>query len=484
MYAESFEESSFDRSNPLSIFEYSRFLVGKSLRGLLGDGVIPKCRKGKGRLGQMVESLFFKYDINSKREADFDEAHLELKCTPLLRSRTDGSLRIKERLVCTMIDYFELVDTSFEDSHLVAKCRLMLLLFYLHAGDTPVYDFEFIFRVLWKIPEKDLIQIKKDYDTIAGKVRRGEAHLLSEGDTLYLGACRKGQKGDQLQAQPFSTEKANKRAFSLKPAYMRYLLGHVVDSGRNYYTNYTEKGSVGFELVSSGELRDRGFENVILHRFNVFLGLDYTEICDRLGVDPHQSKCKYADVCGLIASNGVSKRLAKAEEFEKSGIVMKTIRLRENGMPKEAMSFKNIDYCEILENDEWTESELYEIVTTRFLFVVFRPVKGRTITVHNNATGEDSTEECFVLDKAFFWTMPPDDIEAAKKYWEHIRKNVRDNNINLDAFWSISDRKKFHVRPKATNKAQLTVNPNGGICEKYCYWFNQDYIKSIIDSNN
>ena len=146
--------------------------------------------------------------------------------------------------------------------------------------------------------------------------------------------------------------------------------------------------------------------------------------------------------------------------------------------------YKNIDYCEILENDECTESELYEIVNTRFLFVVFRPVKGRTITVHNNATGEDSTEECFVLDKAFFWTMPPDDIEAAKKYWEHIRKNVRDNNINLDAFWSISDRKKFHVRPKATNKAQLTVNPNGGICEKYCYWFNQDYIKSIIDSNN
>lgn len=57
----------------------------------------------------MVEELFFKYDINSNPEADFKDANLELKCTPLLKSKSDGSLRIKERLVCTMIDYFDIV---------------------------------------------------------------------------------------------------------------------------------------------------------------------------------------------------------------------------------------------------------------------------------------------------------------------------------------------------------------------------------------
>lgn len=103
-----------------------------------------------------------------------------------------------------MIDYFSLVNTSFEESHLLAKCKLMLLLFYLHCKDKPIYDFEFIYRILWQLPDKDLIQIKHDYETIAAKVKRGEAHLLSEGDTLYLGACRKGQKGDTLQKQPCS----------------------------------------------------------------------------------------------------------------------------------------------------------------------------------------------------------------------------------------------------------------------------------------
>lgn len=480
----SFKTATFDKSNPFSIYEFSRFLIGQSLHSLLGDEAIAKTRKGKGGLGQMVEELFFRYEINSNREADFGEANVELKCTPILQSKSDGLYRIKERLICTMIDYFELVNTKFEDSHLIAKCKLMLILFYLHISDTPIYDYEFLFRVLWELPEKDLLQIKKDYETIAEKVRRGEAHLLSEGDTLYLGACRKGQKGDSKQAQPFSNEKANKRAFSLKPAYMRYILSHVTTSGENHFSNYSQPSASHFELVSASDLQKNKFEDIILSRFEGYYGLDYLDICHKLGIMPYQAKSKYADVCGLIASDCKSKRLSSAEEFVKSGIVMKAIRLRQNGMPKEAMSFKNIDYCEVYDNDEWTKSELYEIFTNRFMFVIFKPEKGEKIAIHNNATDEDVTEDAYILDKVFFWTMPAEDIDCAQTYWEHIRKNVTDNNINLQSFWSIGDHRKFHVRPKATKKIQLTANPNGGKCEKYCYWFNQDYIKSIIDLNS
>lgn len=477
----SFTSEQFDRTSPLAIYNFSRLLIGKSLHDLLGDDIIANTRKGKGGLGQMVEKYFFGYEINSNPGADFKEAKLELKCTPLLKSKTEG-FRIKERLVCSMIDYFELASTSFEDSHLLAKCRLMLLLFYLHISGTAIYDYEFLFRILWELPPKDLLQIKKDYETIAAKVRNGEAHLLSEGDTLYLGACRKGQKGDSPQSQPFSDIKANKRAFSLKPAYMRYVLKHVLDSGENHYTNFVEQHKPEFELVTAKELEERKFEEIILSRFEDFYGLNFIEICQKLQITPYQAKNKYADIAGLIASNGEHKRLSKAEEFVKSGIVMKTIRLRPNGMPKEAMSFKNIDYTEVYENDEWIESEAYEIFTNRFMFVVFKPVKDETITLHNNVTKEDVTEQTYILDKVFFWTMPSQDIENAKEYWEHIRECVLYNNIKLDAFWSIKDDRKFHVRPKAAKKTELTTNPNGGECEKYSYWFNANYVKQIIDS--
>ena len=431
----------------------------------------------------MVEELYFKYPINSNREADFGEANLELKCTPLLKKKTDDSFRIKERLVCTMIDYFEIVNTRFEDSHLLAKCKLMLLLFYLHVSGTPIYDYEFIFRVLWQLPEKDLLIIKQDYDVIADKVRKGEAHLLSEGDTMYLGACRKGQKGDSPQNQPFSDLKANKRAFSLKPAYMKFILDHVVKSGNSFFTNYKSFDSSHYELVNTDELKKKSFEEIILGRFNKFYGLNYIEICAKLGITPYQAKNKYADIAGLIASNSQSKRISDADEFVKSGIMMKTIRLRKNGMPKEAMSFKNIDYQEVYDNDCWLKSEAYELFTNRFLFVVFKPKPEETIVVHNNKTNEDITEQSYVLDKVFFWTMPASDLEKAKTYWQHIRDNVRANKINLKYFWNISDNRDFHVRPKASKKVQLIPNPNGGEAEKYCYWFNASYVRKIIEQN-
>lgn len=477
----SFEKATFDSANPQSIYDYSRFLIGHSLHSLLGEEVVERKRKGKGSLGQMVEELFFKYDVNSVQEADFKEAGLELKCTPLLH-RQNGSLRIKERLVCTMIDYFDVAKTDFEKSHLISKCRLMLLLFYLHIKGKEFYDYEFLFRVLWQLPDKDLVQIKKDYDTIAEKVRRGEAHLLSEGDTMYLGACRKGQKGDSPQEQPNSLIKAPKRAFSLKPAYMRFILEAVEKSGNSYYSNHLAKEKTKLELVTKAELEKKSFEENIADRFKPYFGKNYLEICDMLGIKPYQAKNKYADVSALIASDGKSKRLSNADEFVKSGIEMKTIRLKDSGKPCESMSFKNIDYQEVFDNSEWTDSELYEIFTNRFFFVIFEQDKGKTITVHNNKKGIDETEDSYVLKKVFFWTMPADDLAVAQEFWENIRANVLANQISPDYFWKLDDKKSFHVRPKAVKGANQTVNPNGGTAKKYAYWFNSEYVKKIIDN--
>lgn len=68
-----------DPCSPMSIFNYSRHLIGQSLHSLIGDSVMKRKREGKESLGQMVEELFFRYDVNSNREADFADAHVELK---------------------------------------------------------------------------------------------------------------------------------------------------------------------------------------------------------------------------------------------------------------------------------------------------------------------------------------------------------------------------------------------------------------------
>lgn len=89
----------YDITNAMSIFGYSKGLLGKTLRQFAWEGYMPK--KGKGSLGQMVENLYFLLETNNYAGADFSEAGMELKCTPLKKSKQDDYL-IKERLVCNM----------------------------------------------------------------------------------------------------------------------------------------------------------------------------------------------------------------------------------------------------------------------------------------------------------------------------------------------------------------------------------------------
>lgn len=138
-------EKQYNPTDIKSIFEHSKGLLGHTLRDFAPDDY--QCRKGKGGLGEMVEKIFFGYDKNSNPDADFSVAGVELKCTPLKKSKKD-ELLIKERLVCGMIDYIEEAEKDFEHSHFYEKCRIMLLLFYLHIAKIHQLDLKFLFSVL------------------------------------------------------------------------------------------------------------------------------------------------------------------------------------------------------------------------------------------------------------------------------------------------------------------------------------------------
>ena len=454
----------YDKTSAKSIFEYSKGLLEKTLRDFVWDGYVPK--SGKGSLGQMVENIYFFLETNSNPASDFSEAGMELKCTPLNKSKLD-EYRIKERLVCNMINYCEVVKDDFEHSHFYLKCQLMLLLFYLHQSNCDKLDLEFIFSVLWKLPEKDLLIIKHDYDVIISKIKQGRAHELSEGDTMYLGACRKGQKGDSLMKQPNNPDiDAPRRAFSLKMAYMRAVLDYVVKSGKNAVSNVE---GVKSELVSVKALKKQSFEDILLKRFTPYLKMPFKKIARRKNVDiSNNPKNKFAMVANAIASSADCFNVNRSEEFLKAGLTMKTIRVQANGLIKEAMSFENIDYIEVAECENWFESRLYELFSSRFMFVVF---KEQTVG-----------KEDYVLDDVFFWTMPQQDLEYAETYWNHIKENILADHISEEYWWKGADKKKFHVRPKAQKAVDLAPTPNGKSAKKFCYWFNNDYVREIVDN--
>lgn len=356
----------------------------------------------------------------------------------------------------------------------------MLLLFYLHQEGVPRLDLKFLFAVLWQLPEKDLLIMKHDYELIINKIKNGLAHTLSEGDTMYLAACRKGQKGDSLMEQHGSRIGAPKRAWSLKMAYMRIVLEEIKSNHeKGVYTNIVLKPyETSEQLVTTEDLQSHTFDEIILKRFVPYMNNDYEELCKLLGCNAVASKQKYFTMANAIVSGQKVSNVNRTEEFIKAGLTMKTVRVQKNGGVKESMSFENIDYQEVYDCNRWYDSRLYELYSGRFLFVVFKETDGE-ITL-----SDGDKESRYVLDDVFFWTMPQADLCVAKEYWEDIRQCVINNTISPDYFWKTSDKKNFHVRPKGKDSADLAVNPNGGFVKKYCYWFNFEYVKNIINNHN
>jgi hypothetical protein len=67
----------YDKTSAVSIWQYSAGLLGHTLRESAPANYIEE-NGGKGSLGQMVEELYFLIQNNSRPEADFAEAGMEL----------------------------------------------------------------------------------------------------------------------------------------------------------------------------------------------------------------------------------------------------------------------------------------------------------------------------------------------------------------------------------------------------------------------
>ncbi|MBR3456222.1 MAG: hypothetical protein IKH26_12985 [Bacteroidaceae bacterium] len=473
----------YDKTSAISIFDYSKLLLDHCLRDYAPENT--EEYSGKGGLGQLVEKVFFEYEPNNDDGPDFAEAGLELKCTPLKYS-VKQELLIKERLVGGMINYYEDYGKSFEQSHFYKKCLLMLILFYLHQANTSRFDLKFLYALLWKLPEKDLIIIRNDYEIIMKKINSGMAHTLSEGDTMYLGACRKGQKGDSLERQRNTSIGAPRRAWSLKTSYMRTLLDFIQSKEQKACTNLEIMTIPKEEVTSLDMLRHHTFDEIVIGRFEPFYNMNCNSVFEQFGIRMTRAKNKYAIMANVIASNNTLTNVNLSEEFLKAGLMMKTIRIEKNGRIKESMSFENIDYQEVYDCDEWTDSRLYEIFSNRFLFVIFKATDGKIkIPSKKGSDKEFDLEDEYVLQKAFFWTMPQEDLVIAEEYWKDIREQVLNDNIHDGAFWKIENHRNFHVRPKAQKGFDRDISPVTGLrtADKFCYWFNKEYVEKIIRDN-
>lgn len=413
---------------------------------------------GKGAIGTVIEESWYGYSPNSEAEPDFPEAGVELKVTPYIKGK-NGDIRAKERLVCNIINYMEEYDKTFKTSSFWHKSQTMLLMSYEHIKDIPKGEFKIDKAILFSFPEEDLMIIERDWSIIMDKVRRGEAHLISEGDTLYLAACTKGANSSSVRQQPFSDIMAKQRAYSLKSSYMTQILNR-------YIFGNAENERV---IKDPKQLRTRSFEDIIVDKLRPYFGKTQAQLKQHFSVE---STAKNLNEVLLAKMLGVTGKIAYTDEFQKACIVPKTIRVQLNGKIKENMSFPTFDFIKLSKETEWEESELYNyLAPTKFLFVIFQ----------ENDDGE------LVLDRVKFWNIPYDDLEEVHRVWQRtvdtIRQGVKlvqtprgvSNNLPKQSESPVS-----HVRPHGKDGSDKLPLPDGRMMTKQCFWLNNSYIEKQI----
>ena len=483
---------SYDRSSRSSIVNYAKKLEGKSLSVV--SEYKGNYQLGKGSFGNLVESLYFKYEPNSKAEPDFPEVKLELKCTPLKKLKK-GDLTCKERLVLGMINYNKVVLESFDTSSFLFKNSSILFVFYLHDNNKSPMNLEIVLVDDWDIPLVDREIIKQDWEKIVYKIKQGRAHELSEGDTIYLGACTKGATADSSwTSQPYSNQTAKKRAFSFKRGYLDSIYKSLIEKNKDslnvgkviipkqskkknsesVFKNVSIEGYTSLPKDKNAKYEQSSFEAYFSGKFNQFLGLTVDEIESKLQLNLNKSaKSYYAGlskaIIGIEPDNNVL-------EFEKADISLKTVRLQENLMPKEHISFPAFEY-EKIANIEWEDCEFKGHIEKKYLFIFFK-----------------FYEQALRLEKVKFWNMPYSDILECRDVWERTKGLIKNGKIVREIkgnrrktfFPSSKDSAVCHIRPHARNSSDtyplpvLDVHTNLPEYTKHSFWLNSRYIRDKV----
>ena len=417
----------------------------------------------KGSFGHIFEEDVFGYSINSFSEPDFIDAGIELKVTPY-KINKNRTLSAKERLVLNLIDFDNEYKHSFKSSHFWFKNNKIQIIWYLWEDKKKKADYKITHEKLLDLAlSEDLKQIKKDWEDIIKKIKEGKAHEISEGDTMYLGACTKGaDEKSSYRKQPKSDIMAKQRAFCFKTSYMTQLV-------RKYIGSYEDVEKIVKDINDT-------FENTINNTVAKYIGKTQKELLKEFNLKSNSKNINRVLINRMFNLKG---DIGESEEFQKANIVPKTIRIEENGKIKESISFPAFKFTDLI-NQKWSSSDLKEqLENTKYMFFVFKKMK-----------------KDYIFKGVKLWNMPEIDIENhVKIVWKKTRDIIKTGNIvkcikkgiRKTNFPGTKDNNVCHVRPHARNAKDTAKLPfpdkyTGAVeYTKHCFWINNNYIRNIFN---
>lgn len=461
-------EYKYDSSSAESILDYSKQIENHTLREVIYEPPATYNTKNKGALGHAIERDFFGYEINSRKEADFAKANLELKVVPIKEIRKSKKseqlikqlgMSVKERIILSKINYENIIDETWKTTELHHKIDQLLLMFYMHNKDKDIsiYDLKFLLSSIWEPLEEDLPYLKKDWELIQSKVLTGNAHELSEGDTLLLGACTKGVNKKSLINQPKSPIKAMQRAYSLKRSYVDHIFNRLYSGS----------------LLKKAQIIPLDIYEKVLIEFSKIQYANLEELFNKYDIHVNRDTKQFL----YLATSALFEKLMgmSADTFNQnniSQIEIKTVLLKSNNVPKESMSFEQINFNEIIEND-WIDSEFRsKFENKKLLWIIFKTTKS-----YKRQKDLDLLDIHFI--DLFYWNMPTADLDTdVKELWIDTVKKIKANDF--DNFKKISETRVSHVRPKAKDSSDKAKLNSGSVAPKKSFWLNSAYVAEQI----
>jgi len=170
------------------IVEKLNILAGKTLEEIspirAAEYASRPSNKRKQGVGIIIEE-HLGLPANTRAEPDFGELG-ELKVIPMIQLKSDMKyMNPKERMVLSMINYPELIETDLCDTHFFDKIKKTIVVLYLHDREDNFKNNKILIAFVWE-PHSE--QLEPDFNIMKGKTLIGR---ISEGDCRILSSCPK-----------------------------------------------------------------------------------------------------------------------------------------------------------------------------------------------------------------------------------------------------------------------------------------------------
>lgn len=478
----------YDKTDPVSIENYGKKLVGKAFLDFILNSEDTTTNDDISTYAMMVNKYglenhlgerYFNLGENGKPKTTFVEPKIQLKVLPYELANGEG-FQVVGNLELESIKNYLPVNFNFTSSDLWKKHRQLLLIFYLRdkgLGSNLLYTINYV--KMFTPSNEDLKIIKDDYKKIVRKIALGKAHELSESDTMYLGVCEEENYSNGKVTQfypPFSLTK--RKNFCYKNSYMTYVLNHHIINGKEIIEPI---------IKDINQLENKTFEEFILEKIDNYAGKTDRELCEIFSRNYNNSIDQWTDLTYKML--GVNSN--NAQEFLKGNIVIKTIRIENNGKIKEKFSLPPFKAKELV-GENWENSILYNYFRkTKFLFVIYK-----------------KNGNSYKLIGSQLWNMPIKDLETTvRKSWEKARNILRNGLIlrkeKIKGTFIIknnlpkrNDNPIISIRPYAKKRYYVLDNgeiigddkyqygdelPDGRWITKQSFWINEEYIMKQLE---